>query len=536
MKRRNTIIALVVLLAIGFAAVSTTLVLNGVIGLGESDDFKIIFTSASIDGTKRNDVIGSDKTVIKYETKTLTTIEEESVLVYEATNTSRNYDAEVSIECNIVDESGNKVEGNNTYVDMTYEPNSMLLLSGETKSGKVKTRLIKAVTDSMDINIKCTLTGTPKERDTLGDEYVEPNKTGGTLMTRSYNMAFWQHKSNITKVVFENTLTPHETSEDLIYDVSENQDGSVMSYLVPNEDDTTKYTLYINSDGKVVANPNSACLFESFQNLTEIENLEYLDTRNVTIMASLFSGCRSLTSLDLSNFDTSKVEIMAVMFSDCTSLKNIDLSTIDTSKVTNMSGMFSSCSSLSSIRLGNCSNVVSLSGMFSNCSKLENVDTSDCNSFKVNDISRMFNYCQSLKSLDLSNFNTSSVTNMGSMFAGCELLTTVNLSNFDTSNVTDMSSMFGGCKSLKDLNISNFETRNVISMRAIFCECVNLKNLDISNFDISSGANIDFIFEKMPSTATIHVKDKTMQNWILALSSSNRPATWTTDNIIIKEA
>jgi len=99
-----------------------------------------------------------------------------------------------------------------------------------------------------------------------------------------------------------------------------------------------------------------------------------------------------------------------------------------------------------------------------------------------------------------------------------------------------MSSMFGGCKSLKDLNISNFETRNVISMRAIFCECVNLKNLDISNFDISSGANIDFIFEKMPSTATIHVKDKTMQNWILALSSSNRPATWTTDNIIIKEA
>ncbi|MCI8794762.1 MAG: hypothetical protein HFI73_05240, partial [Bacilli bacterium] len=99
-KRKYVVIVLVLMLVIGFAAVTSTLVINGVLNIGENrDDFKIIFTSAKIDGTKRNDVISSDKTVINYETKTLTTIDEESILDYEVTNTSRNYDAEVDIVC-----------------------------------------------------------------------------------------------------------------------------------------------------------------------------------------------------------------------------------------------------------------------------------------------------------------------------------------------------------------------------------------------------------------------------------------------------
>ena len=392
MKKRNVII-LVVMLIVGFAAVTSTLVINGILNIGENkDDFKIIFTSASIDRTKRNDVISRDKTVINYETKILSTIDEESVLDYEVTNTSRNYDAEVDIVCNIVDETDNVIEGNNIYVDMTYEPNKMTLLSGETKKGKITARLIKAVTKPMDINIKCALTGTAKERDTLGDEYVDPNKTGGTMMSYKYNIAFWQHKAKITKVVFENTLTPHETSEELTYDVSEAQDGSVMSYLVPNEEDTTKYTLYINSDEKVVANEDSSDLFFGFSNLQEIEHLEYLDTSNVTDMSKMFYDCTSLTTLDLSNFNTSKVTDMIGMFEACSGLTTLDISNFDTSNVVNMERMFSNCSSLTT--------------------------------------------------LDLSSFNTSNVTYMSWMFYDCSRLTTLDISNFDTSNVMNMSKMF----------------------------------------------------------------------------------------------
>ena len=167
-KKRNIVLTLIVLLAIGFASVSSVLVINGLLAIGEnSEDFKIIFTSASIDGAERNDVISESKTEISYETKVLSLIDEESTLEYEATNTSRNYDADVQIVCNIVNEDENIIEGENEYIDMSYTPESMELLAGETKQGSITAKLKKAVTEPMDIHIKCTLNGTAKERDEL---------------------------------------------------------------------------------------------------------------------------------------------------------------------------------------------------------------------------------------------------------------------------------------------------------------------------------------------------------------------------------
>ncbi len=153
MKKKNLMI-IVLALVVGFAAVSTTLILNGnaIIGANK-DDFKIIFTSATLDGVEHNEFIDADKTNISFETKKLTTVEEESVLDYEVTNTSGNYDANVEIVCNLVDESNNVIE-NNDYVVLNYEPNSMILLSGETKSGKITSKLIKSVTEDMSFNIK----------------------------------------------------------------------------------------------------------------------------------------------------------------------------------------------------------------------------------------------------------------------------------------------------------------------------------------------------------------------------------------------
>lgn len=50
----------------------------------------------------------------------------------------------------------------------------------------------------------------------------------------------------------------------------------------------------------------------------------------------MFSGCSSLTTLDLSNFDTSNVMYMSRMFSDCFRLTTLDVSHFDTSNVTSM--------------------------------------------------------------------------------------------------------------------------------------------------------------------------------------------------------
>ena len=63
-------------------------------------------------------------------------------------------------------------------------------------------------------------------------------------------------------------------------------------------------------------------------------------------MKSMFSGCSSLTNIDLSNINTNNVTNMWGMFDSCSSLTNIDLSNFNINKVTDMRCMFFGCSKL----------------------------------------------------------------------------------------------------------------------------------------------------------------------------------------------
>ena len=159
----------------------------------------------------------------------------------------------------------------------------------------------------------------------ITSSYFQDNR--GTMMRINSTYAFWQEEyaGNIARVIIEPNLEPKET--ELTWDVSEAKDGSVMSYLVQNENDNTKYDLYIQSNGGVIAPVDSIKLFslyteiylgngcwDGYTALEEIIGLEYLDTSKVTNMSYLFWNCSSLTSLDLSNFDISSVTYMPNMF------------------------------------------------------------------------------------------------------------------------------------------------------------------------------------------------------------------------------
>ena len=140
---------------------------------------------------------------------------------------------------------------------------------------------------------------------------------------------------------------------------------------------------------------------EACENLTEIKNMKNLYTNECINMSYMFNYCKSLTSLDVSNFDTSQVSDMSQMFNCCESLTSLDVSKWDTSKVTDMSDMFS--------------------------------------------------YCESLTSLDVSKWGTSKVTDMDWMFTNCKLLTSLDVSGWNTSKVTSMYNMFSNCSSLKSI-------------------------------------------------------------------------------------
>lgn len=251
--------------------------------------------------------------------------------------------------------------------------------------------------------------------------------------------------------------------------------------------------------------------FWSFEALTTIEHLDYLNTSEVDDMRLMFSSCTSLETLDLSSFNTEKVTNMVTMFENskhlrslklpkgfigssvtnlkatfkgCESLTELDLSGSNSENVTNMSEMFYGCKALSKLDLTSfkTGQVTTMENMFCDCSTLETLDVSSFNTENVTTMVGMFNNCSSLRSLDLPVFNTANVTKMGAMFQKCSSLQSLDLSSFNTRKVTQMQSMFAGCTNLESIDLSSFDTENMTDMVAMFASCTKLETLDLSSF------------------------------------------------------
>ena len=90
-------------------------------------------------------------------------------------------------------------------------------------------------------------------------------------------------------------------------------------------------------------------------------------------MMGFFDNCENIYSVDLSNFDSSNVIDMGLMFNECYALEEIvGLNYLNTKKVTKMDSMFHGCENLINLDLSsfNTSNVTDMSFMFAQCINL----------------------------------------------------------------------------------------------------------------------------------------------------------------------
>ena len=166
MKNKSAIVIAILIMAVGFAAISTTLIINGSTNVGENtEDFDVIFTKASLDGTDvYNTVIDGTKKIINFTTSDLKTLNQKSVLTYEITNNSSNYDAEVVVNCKAKDNGTAKY----TSIENVLEGNATVIKAKETLNGTLTVTLNKTATEEVTEEYTCTITATAKERDTLG--------------------------------------------------------------------------------------------------------------------------------------------------------------------------------------------------------------------------------------------------------------------------------------------------------------------------------------------------------------------------------
>ena len=177
----------------------------------------------------------------------------------------------------------------------------------------------------------------------------------------------------------------------------------------------------------------------SYSTITEFpSNFQFASRSGNTDCVSMFSGCKSITSIPL--FDTQQVTNMYNMFNNCGNLTSVPL--FDTSKVTDMNHMFNGCTSLTSIPLFDTSKVTNMSNMFAGCYNLTSIPLFDTS--KVTDMNHMFSNC--FYRTSIPQFDTRSVTNMENMFFSCPYLTSI--PQLDTHSVTTMRYMFAGCTSL----------------------------------------------------------------------------------------
>ena len=192
-------------------------------------------------------------------------------------------------------------------------------------------------------------------------------------------------------------LSADKTVVTFYYDIyKDTRDGTIMEitgyYQAPWWDyrGSIKSVVFDASFGVYPSLTSTAKWFEGCFNLTTITGIHNLKTYFVKDMSYMFSGCKSLTSIDVSGLNTSNVMNMSNMFNACSGLTSLDVSGFDTSNVMTMLSMFYACSDLTSLDVSNfnTANVRYMEEMFGNCCSLTNLDLSSFNTTKAAEMTK----------------------------------------------------------------------------------------------------------------------------------------------------
>ena len=264
---------------------------------------------------------------------------------------------------------------------------------------------------------------------------------------------------------------------------------------------------YIGASG---TNNKTSGMFSGCSSLTSL-NLNNWDTKSMIDISYVFCDCTNLVDLNISNFNTSQVTKMYGVFYGCRNLTSLNINDWDTAKVTCMTYMFASCDSLITIDISdwNVENVVYMESMFANCISLVEFNANNWNTENLSSINSMFQNCQALISLYVNNWNTKQIRDAECAFFSCYSLTSLNLDGWNTQNMYNLRYMLAYCKSLVELNLCSWDTKKTSIMKDMFTNCFSLSVLKIgANTKIISDANLKGTKWKRDSTGEIYTRDQ----------------------------
>ncbi len=285
--------------------------------------------------------------------------------------------------------------------------------------------------------------------------------------------------------------------------------------------------------------------FYNMTNLTAIEGLDNLNTEYVTNYASMFSGCKKLTSMDISKFTLTSSTNSKLMFNGCSGLKTLTVPATagflaaDACKGVGTASApitlnYPSSFTPQPTSTGN-GYMVWKGGYFKdsttptpttgemyavlNGSTLTfyydyNKSSRTGTKYAMNTAGFAPNWASNtnIKTVVFdSSFKNARPTTCNYWFYKLTNLTSITgMANLNTSSTTSMNSMFYECTSLTSLNVSNINTSKATDIGHMFYTCSALTSLDISNFTLTSSQNTQYMMAKsglktltIPATASV---------------------------------
>ena len=187
--------------------------------------------------------------------------------------------------------------------------------------------------------------------------------------TTSLQGTWTQNKIPVTFNTDTGVMEIGDKTKDSTFNWDGNGSAGIANHIqgIPNFDPASVKEIHII--GKVTILNNADGLFEGLTNLTKITGLEKFDTKETYDMESMFNGCASLTSLDLSSFDTKKLSTdvsanysMRNMFEGCTSLVELNILNFYPNNIDATKDMFKGVTKLRKLVVGAdfCANGVTL--------------------------------------------------------------------------------------------------------------------------------------------------------------------------------
>ena len=323
------------------------------------------------------------------------------------------------------------------------------------------------------------------------------------------------------------------------------------SYDLNPGDDTPAWLSHNSAVTAVVFEPSFAearptsthSWFDSMNQLADISGMEYLNTSEVSDMASMFNACTGLTTLDLGSFNTANVQNMSAMFSGCSALTTIYAGTgWSTASVTQSDGMFAGCTQLAGAagtqfspdatgeeracvdgvdeRAGYFSYLAYATirhaygadgivynyltffydGMHAQHALTEPVYRLNTGTEEPEWLARAADFNTVLFDRSFQNVRPTSTYHW---FRGMTALTRFTGEGLNTSEVTTMSGMFEGCTALTACSPKGWDTSKVTDMSSMFKECTALFDADFSSFNTAHVATMSGMFQGCTALTTL---------------------------------